>query len=92
MVLLFELVAVPYLTPWLGVQLSQRLGSAFEVPIYVLFPFLSRMGGGNLAVTLTALVLLFTCYICTNSVSATCSVYGCASGEHLIAATYLSVG
>lgn len=69
MVLVFELVAVPYLTPWLGVKLSQRLGSVFEVPIYFLFPLLSSMGGGDLPVTLTALVLLFTCYVCTNSVS-----------------------
>lgn len=81
MVLLFELVAVPYLTPWLGVRLSQRLGSAFEVPIYFIFPWLSRMGGGNLPVTLTALVLLFTCCACTNSVSGCCSVRGFASHE-----------
>ena len=68
LVLLFELAAVPYLTPWLGVKLSQRLGSVFEVPIYFLFPLLSRMEGSDLQVALIALVLLFTCYVGTNSV------------------------
>lgn len=80
MVLLFEIVAVPYLTPWLGVQLAQRLGSVFEVPIYFLLPLMARIGGGDLPVTLTGLVLLFTTYVCTNSVSAhhhDC-VYGCS--------------
>ena len=80
LVLLFELAAVPYLTPWLGVKLSQRLGSLFEVPVYILFPLVSRMGGGGLPVTLTVMVLLFTSYVCTNSVSA-CLCWICCRGR-----------
>eukprot|EP00904_Undaria_pinnatifida_P003322 jgi/Undpi1/12991/HiC_scaffold_7.g02655.m1 len=66
-VLLFELVAVPYLTPWLGVKLSQRLGSVFEMPVYICFPFVSRIGGGDVCVTLTTFILLFTFFVCSNS-------------------------
>ena len=79
-VLLFEIAAVPYLTPWLGVKLSQRLGSLFEVPIYFLLPLVSRMGGDGLPVTLVMVVLLFTCYVCTNSVSA-CGCWVCSRGR-----------
>ena len=79
-VLLVESAAVPYLTPWLGVNLSQRLGSLFEVPVYFLFPLVSRMGGDGLPVTLATIVLLFTCYVCTNSVSA-CRCWVCCWGR-----------
>eukprot|EP00904_Undaria_pinnatifida_P003321 jgi/Undpi1/12990/HiC_scaffold_7.g02654.m1 len=66
-VLFFELVVVPYLTPWLGVKLSQRLGSVFEVPLYVCFPLVSRIGGGEVPVTITTFIMLFTFFVCTNS-------------------------
>ena len=81
MVLAFELLAVPYLTPWLGVQTSQRLGSVFEVPAYVLFPLLSLVNNTGYPVTVPVLILLFTSYVCTNSVGGCCTCGSCGRAE-----------
>lgn len=69
MVLAFELFAVPNLTPRLGVRMSQRLGSAFEIPVYVLIPLLSCLNGAKFPASLVAVILLFTCYVTSNAVS-----------------------
>jgi len=70
MVLVFELFAVPHLTPRLGVQMSQRVGSVVLVPVYIFLPMLSSVNGAHLAVTVASLILLFTCYVCSHAVSA----------------------
>lgn len=72
MVLVFELVAVPIITPCLGVRLSQRVGSVFEVPTYLVLPLVSLASGSGLPVTIASLLLLFTSSVCINSVGAAC--------------------
>lgn len=69
MVLAFEIIAVPNLTPRLGVRMSQRLGSIFEIPVYFLIPLISRVNGAEFPVDVAAVILLFTCYVTSNSVS-----------------------
>lgn len=69
MILAFDLFAVPNLTPRLGVRMSQRLGSVFEVPVYFLIPLLSRVHVADFPVTAAAIILLFVCYITSNAVS-----------------------
>ena len=70
MVLVFELFAVPHLTPRLGVRMSQRVGSVVLVPVYIFLPMLSSVNGAHLAVTVASLILLFTCFVCSHAVSA----------------------
>lgn len=70
MVLVFEIFAVPNLTPRLGVRVSQRVGSVFEVPVYFMLPLISHANGSDFPVTIAAIILLFTCYVTSNSVSA----------------------
>lgn len=62
--------AVPNLLPWLGVRLSQRLGSVIQVPVLVIFPLLSLVNTAGYSVTTATTILLFTCYACSNSVGA----------------------
>lgn len=70
MVLVFEIFAVPYLTPWLGITTSHRLGSIFEIPVYFLVPIISVLNVGELPENVASVILLFTAYVCTDSVSA----------------------
>lgn len=67
---MFEVLVVPYLTPWLGIRTSQRLGSIFEVPVYFLVPLMSVLNAGGLPATVVSLILLFTVNVCTDSVGA----------------------
>eukprot|EP00904_Undaria_pinnatifida_P000576 jgi/Undpi1/10519/HiC_scaffold_29.g12969.m1 len=67
MVMVFEMFAVPQLTPRLGVRLFQRIGSVFEVPTYFLFPVLSTVNAAGFPVAFASLILLLTCYVCSNS-------------------------
>lgn len=69
MVLVFELFAVPNIFPRFGVRLSQRVGSAFEIPVYFLVPMLSLVHGAGLPVTAASAILLFTCTAGSNAVS-----------------------
>lgn len=69
MVLVFELFAVPKLTPWLGVRTSYRVGSVVQIPVFFLFPLLSLANGTELPVTFISLVLLFTTFVCSHAVS-----------------------
>lgn len=69
MVLVFEMFAVPHLTPWLGVRTSQRMGSVVLVPVYAFLPTLSSVQGSDLAVAIASLIFLFTCYVCSHAVS-----------------------
>ena len=71
MVLVFEIFAVPNLTPRIGIRMSQRVGSVCELPVYFLIPLLSRADGADFPVTIALLILLFMCYVCSNSVSYT---------------------
>ena len=83
--LVFELFAVPHLTPRLGVQMSQRVGSVVLVPVYIFLPMLSSVNGPDLAVTVAVLILLFTCFTCSHAVSAfRCggNASKCRDGEH----------
>ena len=67
--LLLETLVVPYATPWLGVNKSQRIGSMVEIPIYILFPILSRAANNDgLPVFLASVALLVICYAGSNAV------------------------
>ena len=76
MVLVFEIFAVPNIVSRLGVRTSQRLGSVFEIPVYLLVPLLSRVNAAGLPVTAAAIFLLFTCTVGTNAVSVFSGVTG----------------
>lgn len=70
MVLIFEIFAVPRLTPWLGIKTSQRLGSVFEIPVYLVIPLLSVLDVGGRFETVALLILLFMECVCANMVGA----------------------
>lgn len=70
LVLVFEMFAVPNITPRVGFKMSQRLGSIFEIPVYVLLPLLSNLNADGTFVTATSIILVFMCYVSANSVSA----------------------
>lgn len=77
MVLVFEVFAVPYLTPWLGVRTSQRLASIFEVPVYFLIPLISVLNIGGLSDTIASVIFLFAINVCSDSVGgAAVKVFG----------------
>ena len=66
--MVFEMFAVPNLTPRLGVRLFQRIGSVFGVPTYFLFPVLSTVHAAGFPVAFVSIILLLMCYVCSNSV------------------------
>ena len=66
--LVFEIFALPNLTPRFGVTLCQRVGSAMEVPAYFLIPLLSQVKGTSLLATAASVFLLFTALVGTNTV------------------------
>ena len=45
--LALQTLVVPYVTPWLGVKRSHRIGSMVEIPMYILLPMLSRMANSD---------------------------------------------
>ena len=65
----FELLAVPYLTPWLGIKKSQRISTMFEIPVYLAVPLISWLNNDGLPVFFIVVIQLFTCYTCSNAVS-----------------------
>eukprot|EP00904_Undaria_pinnatifida_P000534 jgi/Undpi1/10481/HiC_scaffold_29.g12931.m1 len=66
-VLGFELLAVPYLTPWLGIKKSQRISTMFEIPVYLAVPLISWLNNDGLPVFFIVVVQLFMCYTCSNA-------------------------
>eukprot|EP00904_Undaria_pinnatifida_P000573 jgi/Undpi1/10516/HiC_scaffold_29.g12966.m1 len=66
MVLVYEIFAVPNVTPRLGVRMSQRAGSVFVLPVYFLLTLLSNANYAGTHVTIIAIILLFTCYVGSN--------------------------
>ena len=65
------MVAVPTVLPRMGIKAYQRVGSIIHVPAYMLIPMLSsRDNAAGLPVAAASLILLCTCYFCTNSVGA----------------------
>ena len=70
--LLFDALAVPNLTPQVGIRAYQRVGAVLQVLAYMMVPMLSTASVAGLPIPTLSLVLLFTCYACTNSVG-TCS-------------------
>lgn len=69
MVLVFEIFAVPNITPRLGVRNAQRMSSVLEVPVYLLIPIISLLDGESTAATFASIFLVFTCYVSSNLVS-----------------------
>lgn len=68
------MVAVPTVLPRVGVRAYQRVGSVLQAPAYILLPMLSNADNtAGFPVALASLILLCTCYVCTNSVG-TCHV------------------
>eukprot|EP00904_Undaria_pinnatifida_P005739 jgi/Undpi1/2295/HiC_scaffold_13.g05679.m1 len=66
--LVLEMVAVPTVLPRMGIKAYQRVGSIIHVPAYMLIPMLSsRDNAAGLPVAAASLILLCTCYFCTNS-------------------------
>ena len=78
MLLLFELFAVPIITPRLGIRFCQRLSSVIEVPLYMAITLLSHMDNTGRSVQIFAAVLLFVIVACLDQVGAffTCPRYG----------------
>lgn len=68
--LMFDALAVPNLTPRMGISAYQRVGAALQIPAYMMIPMISTASVAGLPVTILSVVLLFTCYACTNSVGA----------------------
>ena len=54
----FELLAVPYLTPWMGINKSRRVSSMFEVPVYLAVPLLSWLNHDGLPIFLAVVHVL----------------------------------
>ena len=77
LLLLFELFAVPIITPRLGIRFCQRLSSVIEAPFYMAITLLSQMGTTGHSVQITAVVLLFMIIACSDQVGAfsTCTRY-----------------
>ena len=69
MVLVYEIFAVPNITPRLGVRMSQRVGSVFMLLVYFLLPPLSNANDAGTHVTIITVILLFTSYVGSNMVS-----------------------
>ena len=68
--LVFELVFVPIITPLWGIRFCQRLGSVVEIPIYFVIPLLTHMSTTGVPVRMAAIALLFTFLACTDPVGA----------------------
>eukprot|EP00904_Undaria_pinnatifida_P000540 jgi/Undpi1/10487/HiC_scaffold_29.g12937.m1 len=66
MVLVYEIFAVPNITPRLGVRMSQRVGSVFMLLVYFLLPPLSNANNAGTHVTIITVILLFTSYVGSN--------------------------
>eukprot|EP00904_Undaria_pinnatifida_P000564 jgi/Undpi1/10508/HiC_scaffold_29.g12958.m1 len=66
LLLVFELVFVPFITPLWGIRFCQRLGSVVEVPIYFVIPLLTHMSNTGVPVRMAAVALLFTFLACTD--------------------------
>lgn len=60
---------MPCITKRIGVTTSQRLGSAFTVPIYFVFPALSRLHDAGPELVAAVSLLLFAAHACSNAVS-----------------------
>lgn len=67
--LVFEMFAVPKLLPWMGVRLSQRLGSVVVASSYATMPLISVVNRAGYPVTVLAAIILFACFACSNAVS-----------------------
>ena len=68
-VLAFDLLAAPYLTPWMGIKKSQRISTMFEIPVYLAVPLISWLNNDGLPVFFIVVIQLFMCYCCSNAVS-----------------------
>ena len=59
---------LPKLLPWLGVRLSQRLGSVVVISIYITLRLVSFVNGAGYPVSVATAILLFACFASWNSV------------------------
>lgn len=68
-IFVFELFAVPCITKRIGVGTSHRLASAAMVPVYLVFPDLSRLHDTAPKLVAAVVCMLFASHACSNAVS-----------------------
>lgn len=67
--LIFQLLVYPRLSKRMGVTRSQRCACLLSMPVFLAFPFLSRLRDSEAALVAASLILLFLANVVSNVVS-----------------------
>lgn len=69
--LIFQLLMYPWIVKRIGAKKSQRCACCVAIPVFLAYPFLSRLHDSEGALLTASLVLLFFTSVASNAVGAT---------------------
>lgn len=82
--LIFQLLIYPRIVKRIGAKTSQRWACCIGVPVFLAYPFLSRLHDSERTLLAASLVLLFFTNVASNAVSDSLATIQCISTPHML--------